>query len=92
MLGFESSVASSLSAAAKLSVTNGVSKVYFLLLTAGPKRRTIFSKSSPDKKKSSGNSISDPHSIQHHHSTTPPVVHQSYIFRLPSVGLTQKRL
>lgn len=44
------------------------------------------------KKKCSGNSIAVPHSIQHDHSTNSPVVHQSYIFRLPSVGLTQKRL
>lgn len=33
-----------------------------------------------------------PHSIQHHRSTNSPAVHQLFIFRLHSIGLTQKHL
>jgi hypothetical protein len=38
MLGFESSFASSLSATAKLSVTNGVSKVYIFIVNCWTKK------------------------------------------------------
>lgn len=94
MLRFESSIAGSLSATVKLSVINGVSKVQIFYCQLLDQKDVPISQNLrlTFQKKSSGQSIAVQNSIQHDHSTNPPVVLKSYIFPLPSVGLTQKRL